>query len=347
VHAIPLLTLCKPVPGWFFALAACKGEIAVQKFRDMSINSELEQAISSLYCEGCARYGDLGLDLQIFTDRIEAIVRKHLGALSAPGDVLAFVRGLHGRDLYLASACAQYAPGGGNRRTTVSAHVASIPWKIFETTYRSHIHNLARFFHRAGTLADDLADNVLADLFLPDRSGVSRIASYDGRSSLNTWLRVIVCNRAINARRSNIYNSQPPEIGPEIADEPALNSIELAVRAAKYGPALQDSLASACRGLSPRERLILLWRYEHGLQLGQIGRLLGIHQSNVTRQLERTQNKLRDEVITILSERHGLSRLAIEECLQDVVDNPSHDISLLKFIKLAQEFPVQDDSENS
>lgn len=311
----------------------------------MLTSSELEESIAALYSEGYERYGDLGLEPHTFSDRVGAIVRKHLGPAPDTNDAVTFVRGLHGRDLYLATACAQHGPGLETSKSASSAHEASIPWKTFETTYKGHIHSLARFFHRAGVVADDLADNVLADLFLPDRSGVSRIASYDGRSSLATWLRVIVCNRAINARRSNNYSSQNTEIGPEMPDQPALDNIELAVRAARYGPALQDSLAAACRGLTPRERLVLLWRYEHGLQLGQIARLLGIHQSNVTRQLERTQNKLRDEVITILSERHGLSRSAIQECLQDVVDNPGHNISLLGFIKLAQKLGEDDSQE--
>ena len=92
-------------------------------------------------------------------------------------------------------------------------------------------------------------------------------------------------------------------------------------------------MASACSSLAPRERLILLWRYEDGLQLGHIARLLGIHQCNVTRQLERLQSRLREDVEAILAAKHGLSRLAIRECLDDVVENPLHQVSILEFVK--------------
>lgn len=78
---------------------------------------------------------------------------------------------------------------------------------------------------------------------------------------------------------------------------------------------------------------MVLWRYQDGLQLGQIARLLGIHQSNVTRQLIRLQGKLRDEVVAILRSAHGLSEQAIQECLEDIVENPRHEISILDFIK--------------
>src|SRR5260370_29309992 len=128
---------------------------------------------------------------------------------------------------------------------------------------------LVRFSYRTSFATQDLADNSLAELFLPDRSGTSRIASYDGRSSLSTWLRVIVCNRSINAQRCSA-NAKSTDIQPEMPDKPALQNIEMTLRARRYRSALEDALGCACRGLTPREPLILLWRYEDGLQLGQI-----------------------------------------------------------------------------
>lgn len=295
--------------------------------------AELEPIIGIGYSEGQARFGDLGLELKTYAQRVYSIVRKHLGASPGPGTVVEFVKGLHGPDLYLATSCAQNCPGAADGQFQAgAAESASVAWKTLEKTYKGFICDLVRFFYSTTFAAQDLADSILADLFLPDRSGSSRIASYDGRSSLSTWLRVVVCNRAINAKRCSAVVKNT-DIQAEIPDEPALQNIELTVRAKRYGKALGDSLATACRGLTPRERLILLWRYEDGLQLGQIARLLGIHQSNVTRQLERMQSKLRDKVVAVLSRKHGLSNPAINECIHDIVENPCHGISILDFIK--------------
>jgi RNA polymerase sigma-70 factor len=241
------------------------------------------------------------------------------------------VRSLHGRDLYLATACAKCSPGGAGQ----SDDLAGAAWKVFESTYKGFVCDLVRFSYRPSFASQDLADNIVTDLFLPDRSGSSRIASYDGRSSLSTWLRVIVCNRSINAQRCSA-NAKSTEMQPDLPDEPALENMEMTIRAQRYANALEDSLACACRTLTPRERLVLLWRYEDGMQLGDIAKLLGIHQSNVTRQLEKMQSKLRDEVVAVLSTKHRLSRPAIEECLEDVVDNPHHSISILEVIKALQ-----------
>lgn len=294
---------------------------------------ELDSVIASAYYEGRTRYGDLGLELSAYATRIKSILKKHLGSSPDPAEAVAFAKALHGADLYLATACAQCSPGNSsNNSNGIQAAQAASAWKILETRYKGFVYDLVRFFYRPSFISQDLADNIIADLFLPDRTGTSRIASYDGRSSLSTWLRVIVCNRSINAQRCTT-NSKSTDIQPEMPDEPALQSIEMTLRARRYREALEDSLGCACRKLTPRERLILLWRYEDGLQLGQIAKLLGIHQSNVTRQLERMQSKLRDQVIAILSTKHGLSRSAVKECLEDIIENPAHEVSILELIK--------------
>jgi RNA polymerase sigma-70 factor len=302
----------------------------------MWLKTDLEPVIASAYSEGLERFGDLGLDLPTYADRIDSIIRKHLGKSPTSDSTVRFVKALHGRDLYLATACALSSPGVTLRNSREPADRASIAWKTLETTYKGLIYDLVRFFYRSSFVAQDLADNILAELFLPDRSGHSRIASYDGRSSLGTWLRVVICNRSINAQRCSAC-AKSTDLQPDLPDGPAFANIELTVRADRYRNPLEDSLALACRGLSPRERLMLLWRYQDGLQLGQIARLLGIHQSNVTRQLERMQGKLRDDVIATLASKHGLSRSAIQECLEDIVENPRHQVSILEFVKAMQD----------
>lgn len=302
----------------------------------MRLQTEVEEIIAGVFAEGETHFGNLGLDLFTYTNRIDSIIRKHLGKSPSSDCAVRFVRTLHGRDLYLATACSKFSPGMDEQCPEEPAERDGAAWKVLEKTYKGLIYDLVRFFYRSSFVAQDLADNILADLFLPDRSGRSRIASYDGRSSLGTWLRVVICNRSINAQRCSAC-AKSTDLQPDLPDGPALENIELTVRAQRYGTAMEDALASACRELTPRERLMLLWRYQDGLQLGQIAQLLGIHQSNVTRQLERMQGKLREDVIAILAKRHRLSGSAIQECLEDVVENPRHQLSILEFVKATEE----------
>ena len=302
----------------------------------------LEPVIAEAYAEAQLKFGDLGLDFSIYSQRVLSIVQKHLGPSPSANRAIEFVKQLNCRDLYLTTACAESGLRAGSPPSARnSAGRCAMAWKALEVRYKGLVCDLVRFFYRRSLAADDLADNILTDLFLPDRFGHSRIASYDGRSSLATWLRVVVCNRSINARRSRVLENTV-ELDPALPDNPALENIELAMRAHRYGNILEDSLASACLALTPRERLILLWRYQDGLQLGEIAQLLGIHQCNVTRQLERLQSKLRDDITTILSGKHGLSESAIHECLEDMVENPHHQIPVLDFVRTMQQAGEKD-----
>src|SRR5262249_12732431 len=134
-------------------------------------------------------------------------------------NVIRVINSLHCDDLYLAFACAKHSPQA---------------WDRFTKSYRRYIHNLAAFVSPVKSVAYELAENILADLFLPDRSGRSRIASYDGRSSLATWLRVLICNSAINERARKFNNMAQLDDLRERADEEAVRSVEMALRSSRY-----------------------------------------------------------------------------------------------------------------
>jgi hypothetical protein len=115
----------------------------------------------------------------------------------------------------------------------------------------------------------------------------------------------------------------------EKADGEAVRSIEMALRSSRYRSLIRDSLEHACGELTDRERLLLLLRYEKGLQLGQIGRLFGLHQANITRQLGRVQAKIRQSFESTLIHKYKLCQAAIDECLSEIAENPAYSIFAL------------------
>ncbi len=282
----------------------------------MSRNAQprVDDLFAKAYTDGYAHHGDLGLGVEEFAAHLLAIVEKYVGKGAAAAAALGFVDNLHIGDLYLAAACAKH--GGA-------------AWNRFMALYQKYLNDTALSFSRSVDAAHDLASGVLVDMFLPDRSGRSRIASYHGRSSLATWLRVIVCNRAINERENKYNTLERIESIPELPETAAVRNMEAVVRAARYEEMIKESLKIACRRLTDRERLLLLLRYDEELQVSQIARLLGVNPSTVTRQLDRVQSKLRDNVVSTLASRFNLQEAAIQECLADLLDNPSHSILVI------------------
>jgi RNA polymerase sigma-70 factor (ECF subfamily) len=288
----------------------------------MPASAHFAKTIAENIHDGKNHYGDIDLAPDVFVGYVWDISCKHLKDWSNDFVVVDFARRLYLRDLYLTCGC---------------VHNSEKAWEAFDLRYRRFVSDLVRFCYRQGTDKEEIADSILVSLYLPDRSGRQRIASYDGRSSLATWLRVIVINRAINDRNERKVSSDEPAI--DIPDSRAILNIEAAVYAERYAKALTESLNQAFQTLTPRERLMLLWRYEDNLQLGEIAKLLGIHQSNVTRQLVRLQARLREDVIQALASQHHLGPSAIQECLADILDNPYISVSLAKLMK-ATPIPV-------
>ena len=279
-----------------------------------SAKPRLEELFEKAYSDGYGFHGDLGLEAEVFAGHLTAIAEKHLGPGVPRAVTLSFIDSLHTCDVYLAAACAQHSAAA---------------WSRFMKLYQKYLKDIALSVSPTGDAALELADSVLVEMFLPDRSGRSRIASYHGRSSLATWLRVIVCHRAINERARRDNSLERIESMPAVAVTAGVPTMEAVLRGLRYEDMIEDSLRKSCNCLTDRERLLLLLRYDDELQVSQIARLLGVCPSTVTRQLERVQLKLRENVVSTLAYKHNLQQDAIEECLIDFLDNPSHSIIAL------------------
>jgi len=275
------------------------------------LGSLLSSLCDQAYSAGYALHGDLQLDREAFHSHIQRIIAKHLGLDALPDAALMLCNRLHTDDLYLALACAQQ-----NARA----------WEVFFSAYRAYIRGMARSALPAEAAAMDLADSLPGHLFLPDRAGQSRVASYDGQTSLATWLRVIIIHLAINHQARKANGHEPLESVLGMADELSLQRIETALRASSFEPLIQAAIQTAGQGLSQRERLIMLWRYEDGLSGQEIAQLLEVHPSTITRELQRIYQKLRAEVFTQLTKTYHLSAGALDDCLVELQENPNYSI---------------------
>ena len=171
-----------------------------------------------------------------------------------------------------------------------------------------------------------MADSLPGRLFLPDARGRSRIASYEGVSSLATWLISIIRHEAIRESHLRSNNLESIEQMPDVADEASVLKIEMAIRAGRYRSLIKDSIEGALNLLGDRERSILILRYGRQLQVREVARMLGVKPHAITQQIDRSTQKLRKQFISILATRHRLAPAAVEECVADLLNNPEHSI---------------------
>jgi len=266
--------------------------------------SDVERVVSDLLTELHAKSGgdSVGLTRDSFAVILCEIGAKH-GATAEP-EIRTLLLSLRVDELALARACA----AGSNSA-----------WEIFLTRYREKLYLSALRIAHEDSAARDLADTLYADLYgTTTREGqrVSKLSSYTGRGSLEGWLRTVLAQEYINRYRKTkrlVSLDEESEDGVQFSapdPEPV----------APADSRLADATDEAIAYLSGEDRLMLSAYYLDGRTLAEIARMLGVHESTISRKLDKLAKSLRKQILVGLG-RRGMSRRQAEEALEvDVRD---------------------------
>ena len=257
-----------------------------------------------------SRAAEAGLPEAEFARILDEIAAKYLAAGTSEGDKLTFLRGLRLEELALARACA-----AGHDRA----------WEVFLTRYREKLYDAARAITREDGSARELADSLYADLYGTEtRAGrrASKLNYYTGRGSLEGWLRATLAQEYVNRYRRQqrlVSLEEKAEAGAQFAasDLPATPAPD-----ARLAEATDAVLAA----LAAEERFILASYYLDGRRLAEIARTLGVHESTISRKLEKVARSVREKITDELL-RRGMSRRQAEEALETDVRDISVDVS--------------------
>lgn len=265
------------------------------------IGSEAARVVAEFCAEhletsGAGRFG-LGLDDLIAL--LTTVVGRWNAAAEA-GEVRQFLAVLHLEELVLTRACA-----AGN----------DTAWEQFLTRYRAALYSTAYKIAPDEASARELADSLYAELYGVSDSGkvrASKLLYYSGRGSLEGWLRTVLAQEYVNRHRRTRRETsldEAVEQGQQFSspskpgDPPADDRIDQAT-------------AAEIAALDAEERFLLASYYLDGRKLAEIARVLGVHESTISRKLERTTTALRKRIRKRLIDG-GMSASQAEECMQD------------------------------
>ena len=260
--------------------------------------SEYPSYFDGLYEESGGR--GFGLTPAAFAAILLEVSGRYLPAGAGERERAAFHRGLRLQDLALARACA-----GGN----------DAAWDCFLIRYRAKLYDAAAAIARDDSVGRELADSLYTDLFGTRQSAagarVSKLASYTGRGSLEGWLRTVLAQEYINRYRRERKTAP--------FDETVQPAAPVSDNAAP-DPRLEQATAAALARLPAEDRLILASYYLDGRTLAEIARTERVHESTISRRIDRLTTALRKDIVRGLRER-GMSARAAEETLDaDVRD---------------------------
>ena len=220
------------------------------------------------------------------------------GMSGAPGLEEA-LRSLHLEELVLTRACM-----AGHERA----------WELFLTRYRTLMYDAAHAVARDESAARSLADSLYAELYgLNNRNELraSKLRYYLGRGSLAGWLRTVLAQEYVNQyRRTRRETSLDAELdkGRQFTAGPTqTHGADARVEAAT---------AAELSALEPEERFLLAAYYLDRRTLADIAKLLRVHESTISRKLERATAGLRKRIRKRLI-ASGMTARQADEAIQE------------------------------
>jgi RNA polymerase sigma-70 factor (ECF subfamily) len=267
-----------------------------------AVQSVVNDLVAELHAKGeCEK---IGLTRESFAVILCEVGAKHASAAESESEIRTFFLSLRVDELALARACA----AGQNSA-----------WEVFLTRFREKLYLSALRIAREDSAAHELADTLYADLYgtnTRDGQRVSKLASYTGRGSLEGWLRTVLAQEYVNRYRKTKRLVS--------LDEESEEGVQYAAPDPEPIPAADNRLVQATDEalafLSGEDRTVLSAYYLDGRTLAEIARMLGVHESTISRKLDKLAKGLRKQIVAGMA-RRGMSRRQAEEALEvDVRD---------------------------
>jgi RNA polymerase sigma-70 factor (ECF subfamily) len=268
----------------------------------VDLSAGLDSVVTEIYEK--SRGAEFGVTREQFDGVLGEIARKYLPAEAAHHDLRELYASLRAEELALARACA-----AGHERA----------WEVFLTRYREKLYDIAGYITKESSTARELADSIYAELYgttTRDGQRTSKLASYTGRGSLEGWLRTVMMQEHINRYRRHrrlVSLDEETEEGMQFATpepEPAI----------AIDPRVEAALDEVLAALPAEDRFVLASYFLDERTLAQIARTLGVHESTISRKVDKLAKSLRKQILAALG-RRGMSRRQAQEAIEvDVRD---------------------------
>ena len=188
-------------------------------------------------------------------------------------------------------------------------------WELFMTRYRGGMYEAAYKIARDEAAGRVLADSLYAELYGLNEQGearTSKLRYYLGRGSLAGWLRTVLAQEHVNQ-----YRRGKRETSLEAAVEEGRQFAAAEPETAQVDSRLEAATAAELAALQAEERFLLAAYYLDRRTLAEIAQLMRVHESTISRRLERIATGLRKGIRKRLVQS-GMSARQAEEAMQEV-----------------------------
>ena len=239
------------------------------------------QASAAVQTFAAAHYQESGAArFEIDVAGLTAMLAEVIDQRRAPESEIENVLGsLRLQELVLARACSAGHNGA---------------WEVFLARYRGAMYEAAYQIAHDEVAGRALADSLYAELYGLNEHGEqrsSKLRSYLGRGSLAGWLRTVLAQEYVNQ-----YRRTRRETSLEAAVEDGKQFAASEPQASPADPRVEAATTAELAALRAEERFLLAAYYLDRRTLADIAKLLRVHESTVSRKLERVTAALRKRI---------------------------------------------------
>ncbi len=179
-------------------------------------------------------------------------------------------------------------------------------WRVFNQKYENHIRINSQKYANNPTMANEIATGLVGMLMLPSsNSSHPRIASYNGRGSLSSWLRMVIFREMLAYNRKK-HMSDIEQISLIDSDEyPSDRELEI----------FQKVVVRGFRAISIHDKKLLREYYIQRNPEKKLASQYGVHVSTISRRLQRICKHLLKEFESIAAEEFGVGNDLIQSMM--------------------------------
>jgi RNA polymerase sigma-70 factor (ECF subfamily) len=271
--------------------------------------SQLQELLDRLSEAAEQSWPTFRVERSVFQERLLAAVDLEAD------DALDALDALHAPDLYLAVACA--ASLGPALSEFAARYLSRVD---------AHLGRLRNAPIRPEDVRRDLEDTML----FGREGGVARIGQYTGRGPLDRFVGAAARNIAFSMLRKKTKEDSGDwdALASRLSAPPHGEST---VARASYGDAIREALLNALGRLDRRQRTIVRLHLLKGVPLTQVGRMLRVHQSTVSRDFAAAMRVLYAEIRRQFRDLHGVRETEMKSIIRDV--RSQLDLSLARVLR--------------
>lgn len=259
--------------------------------------SHTSDTVSTSYVRARAAWPALDVPAEAFT--------AHLAACGQADNACV-------EDLYFALACIRRVPGA------------------VELLHADHLADASAVVarnYRDPTLVEDVRQRVAAMLLVAEGDAPCALATYTGRGSLRSWLRVIALREA--SRITSKRREEPTDADTLFERALAGDDHELLRRKEVYRQLFRRAFDTAVRALSVHDRLLIRQHFCDGLTLDEMANLHRVHRATAARQLAKIRDKLFEQTRAVFEAELSVDPREFAELMQLIASQLDASISRL------------------